>query len=173
MFKSVGSLVPGYRARGGCGRLNALVGEIEEAEPMKAVMPVALPDVLAFRKRPGADRFDEMWEGVLHMVPAPTPAHQDLAGELQTYLKVHWARPRKAKVYHEVNLAPVGGWPNSYRIPDLLLLTPERFGITREQHFEGAPDAVVEFHSPGDEAYEKLPFYAKLGVPEVWYIQRV
>lgn len=43
---------------------------------MKAVMPSALPDVLAFRKRTGADRWDEMWEGVLHMPPVPTPEHQ-------------------------------------------------------------------------------------------------
>ena len=31
---------------------------------------------------------------------------------------------------------------------------------------------TIEIHSPGDEAYEKLPFYAKLGVPEVWIIHR-
>jgi Uma2 family endonuclease len=139
---------------------------------MKAVMPVLLPDILAFRKKTGADRFDEMWEGVLHMVPAPSPAHQDLAGQLQFYLQMHWARPRQGKVYHEVNLAPPGGWSDNYRIPDLLLLSRERFDIIREHHFEGAPDAVVEFYSPGDETYEKLGFYTKLGVPEVWIIHR-
>jgi len=31
---------------------------------------------------------------------------------------------------------------------------------------------VVEIRSPGDESFEKLPFYAKLGVPEVWIIDR-
>jgi len=31
---------------------------------------------------------------------------------------------------------------------------------------------VVEIHSPGDEAYEKMPFYAEIGVPEVWVIDR-
>ena len=31
---------------------------------------------------------------------------------------------------------------------------------------------VVETRSPGDESYEKLPFYAALGVPEVWIIER-
>jgi Uma2 family endonuclease len=31
---------------------------------------------------------------------------------------------------------------------------------------------VVEIHSLGDETYEKLPFYAELGVPEVWIIDR-
>jgi len=31
---------------------------------------------------------------------------------------------------------------------------------------------VVEIRSPGDETDEKMPFYAKLGVPEVWVIDR-
>jgi Uma2 family endonuclease len=106
------------------------------------------------------------------MAPLPHIEHQDLAGDLLTYLKLHWARPRKAKVFHEVNLASVSGWPNDYREPDLLLLSRERFEIIRGHYFEGAPDAVVEIHSPGDEAYEKLPFYAALGVPEVWIIDR-
>jgi Uma2 family endonuclease len=113
-----------------------------------------------------------MWEGVLHMPPMPIIEHQDLEGALETFLRTYWTRPHKAKVYHNVNLASEGGWPDDYRIPDLLLLTPPRFGIDRNKYFEGAPDAVVEIHSPGDEAYEKLPFYAKLGVPEVWIIER-
>jgi hypothetical protein len=37
-------------------------------------------DLLAWRKTTGADRFDEMWEGVLHMVAAPNREHQDLEG---------------------------------------------------------------------------------------------
>ncbi len=36
----------------------------------------------------------------------------------------------------------------------------------------GAPDVVVEIHSPGDESHEKLGFYAELGVPEAWIIHR-
>ena len=38
---------------------------------MKAVMSSLLPDIQAMRKRTGADRWDEMWEGVLHMPPMP------------------------------------------------------------------------------------------------------
>ena len=140
---------------------------------MKAVMPIVLPDVQALRKTTGADRYDEVWDGVLHMPPMPNREHQDLAGELETWLRLRWARPRKAKVYREINLAAPGGWPDgNYRIPDLLLLTPERFHIDRNEYFEGAPDVVVEIYSPGDESYEKLPFYQDLGVPEVWVIDR-
>ena len=139
---------------------------------MRAVMAEIPPDILAWRKRTGADRWDEMWEGVLHMPPAPNREHQDLEGNLEFYLRMHWARPRQARVYHQINVAAPGGWPNNYRIPDLVLLTPERFGIDRNEYFEGAPEVVVEIRSPGDESYDKLGFYAELGVPEVWIINR-
>ena len=36
----------------------------------------------------------------------------------------------------------------------------------------GAPLVCVEIYSPGDESYDKLDFYAGLGVPEVWIIHR-
>jgi Uma2 family endonuclease len=76
-------------------------------------------------------------------------------------------------VYHQINLAPPGGWPDkNYRIPDLVLLTPDRFSIDHNEYFEGAPTVVIEIHSPNDEAYEKIPFYAELSVPEVWIIER-
>ena len=45
---------------------------------MKAVMPSVPPEILEWRKRTGADRWDEMWEGVLHMGPTPNYDHQDL-----------------------------------------------------------------------------------------------
>ena len=38
---------------------------------MRAVMLVVPPDIPAWRKRTGADMWDEMWEGVLHMDTTP------------------------------------------------------------------------------------------------------
>jgi Uma2 family endonuclease len=139
---------------------------------MKAVMSSLLPDIQALRKQTGADRWDEMWEGVLHMPPMPNRDHQDLEFVLESYLRFFWAPLRQAKVYHQINVASIGGWPHSYRIPDLVLLLPQRFAIDRNEYFEGAPDVVVEIRSPEDETYEKLPFYRDLGVPEVWVIER-
>lgn len=139
---------------------------------MKAVMPSILPDIQDMRKRSGADRWDEMWEGVLHMPPLPNRNQQDLEGSLESYLRYYWAPTCQGKVYHQINVAAIGGWPNSYRIPDLVLLSPQRFAIDRNEYFEGAPDVVVEIRSPDDETYDKLPFYRDLGVPEVWVIDR-
>lgn len=139
---------------------------------MKAVMPSVPPEILAWRKRTGAHQRDEMWDGVLHMPPEPNRHHQDLEGSMETFLRTRWARPRRCKVYHRINLALPGRWPDDFRIPDLVLLTPERFFIDKNEYFEGAPAVVVEIYSPGDEAYEKLEFFARLGVPEVWIVHR-
>jgi Uma2 family endonuclease len=139
---------------------------------MKAVMANVPEHILAWRRRTGADQWDEMWEGVLHMAPSPNRDHQDFEYELEAWLREYWAKPNGCRVYHQINIAEHGTWPNNYRIPDLVLLTPERFHIDCNEYFDGGPDAVVEIHSPGDEAYDKLPFYALVGVREVWIIDR-
>ena len=139
---------------------------------MRAILPAIPPGLLEWRKRTGADKWDEMWEGVLHMPPMPNREHQDLKWAIETFLRLHWTPACGGRVYHNINVAPPGGWPNDYRIPDLVLLTPARFGIDRNEYFEGAPDVVIEIRSPGDESYEKLDFYARIGVPEVWIIDR-
>jgi Uma2 family endonuclease len=138
---------------------------------MKAVIPSVPEHLLQWRKRTGADRYDEMWEGALHMPPAPNLDHEDLLWALETYLRLRWARGAKARV-GRVNVALPGGWPQDYRVPDLILWATERERQNRNVYFEGPPDVVVEIRSPDDESYEKLPFYATLGVPEVWVVHR-
>ena len=135
-------------------------------------MSTALPDVLAWRERRGLNKWDEMWDGVLHMPPMPNYDHQDLEVDLQTFLKTLWAKPIRAKVLHQVNLASIGGWPDDFRIPDLVLLKRSRLHINRGEYLEGAPDVAIEIESPGDETREKFSFYAELGVPELWVIDR-
>lgn len=141
---------------------------------MKAVM-IEMPERwLAERERtPGSHR-DEMWDGVLHMVPTPNVMHQDFAGHLYAFLLYNWGRPGGGRAYGEVNVSPPGerDWRQNYRVPDLTLLGPDRFGIDAGSHMAGAPTVVVEIRSPGDETYEKLAFYAALGVPEVWVFDR-
>jgi Uma2 family endonuclease len=136
---------------------------------MKGVMPSVPEHILEWRRRTGADRYDEMWEGVLHMPPMPTGEHHDFQWSLETYLRAHWAKPIRGKV-RCMNVTPPGGWPNNYRIPDLILWTADRDPLDKNTCFEGAPNVAVEIRSPDDESYEKLEFYAKLGVDEVWII---
>jgi Uma2 family endonuclease len=139
---------------------------------MRAVMAEVPADFLQHRRRRGADIWDEMWEGVLHMPPAPNIEHQDFEYELEAWLRTHWACAPKRRVYHGVNVAPPGGWPDDYRIPDLVLLAEDCAAINRGECLEGPPTVVIEIRSPGDETLDKLPFYANLGVPEVWVIER-
>jgi Uma2 family endonuclease len=142
---------------------------------MRGVMTVVPEHILEWRKRTGMYQRDEVWEGVLHMSPEPDREHQDFEGGLETWLRMHWARPRSRKVYHRINLSLPGagsGWIHNFRIPDLVLLTRDRFAIDHRTHFEGGPEVVVEIRSPDDESEEKLPFYAQIGVPEVWIIDR-
>jgi hypothetical protein len=118
---------------------------------------------------------DEIWEGVLHMSPEPDREHQDFEGGLESWLRFNWGRPRRAKVYHRINLALPGAgssWINNFLIPDLVLLTKARYSIDHRTHFEGGPEVVVEIRSPHDESEDKPPFYAGLGILEVWIIDR-
>jgi Uma2 family endonuclease len=139
---------------------------------MSTVTDDALSQTLAWRHEMGIDKYDEMWEGVPHMTPAPKRSHQDVEWAIETWLRSTWAQPFGNRVHHAVNIASRGGWPRDYRIPDIVLLTPDRFAIDHDDYFEGPPTVVVEICSRNDEKRKKLPFYARLGVPEVWLIDR-
>ncbi len=142
---------------------------------MRAVMPSVPQFILDWRKRTGIAQRDEMWEGVLHMSPEPDREHQDFEWALETWLRRHWARRGVSGVHHRINLALLGAgrdWIYNYRIPDLVLLTRERFSIDHRTHFEGGPNVAIEIRSPDDESEDKLPFYAQLGITEVSIIDR-
>lgn len=139
---------------------------------MKAVIASVPEHILKWRRRTGADRHDEMWEGVLHMAPVPNREHQDLESCIEFWFRQHWTKPTGGRVYHQINVAEPGTWPDNYRVPDLVVLTPARFHVDCNEYFDGGPDVVVEIRSPDDESYEKFDFYAKVGVQEVWVIDR-
>jgi len=139
---------------------------------MKAVMPEVPPDILAWRERTGANRWDEVWEGVLHMSPAPNREHQDLLSMLEYWLRTHWAAPGARRVHRDVNVAAADDWRHDFRIPDLVLLCEDRFQLDRGEYLAGGPNVVVEIRSPNDESHEKLNFYASIGCSEVWIIDR-
>ncbi len=51
-----------------------------------------------------------------------------------------------------------------YRVTDMLVVLPGNPIQNLDTHFVGGPDFLVEVLSPGDQALEKLPFYAVIGV---------
>jgi Uma2 family endonuclease len=78
----------------------------------------------------------------------------------------------RGTLHQDVNVTSPGGWPSDYCVPDLVLLTRDCSAVDRDICFEGPPTVVVEIRSPSDNSMEKLPFYARLGVPEVSLIDR-
>jgi Uma2 family endonuclease len=133
---------------------------------MRAVMLEVPPELLEQRRKNGWDRFDEVWEGVLHMVPSPSAVHQRLESKFIVAL-TPIAQRRGLEVFPEVGLVdPPRGWDN-YRQPDISVVRPEDLS---ERAIEGRAELVIEILSPNDESRDKLPFYARMGVREVWLI---
>jgi folate-binding protein YgfZ len=114
------------------------------------------------RRHSGLDRLDEVWDGVMHMVPAPSGQHAYLAQQLAELL----AQPARAAglvpAMHEFNL---GESEEDFRVPDGGL----HRGIPLSTWHPTAP-LVVEIVSPNDESWEKLPFYAAHDVDEMLII---
>jgi Uma2 family endonuclease len=111
------------------------------------------------RRRSGLDRLDEVWEGVLHLVPAPRGEHAYVAQQLAVILGVP---ARDAGLVPAIGRFNLGESEHDYRVPG--------GGIHRDRP-RGAwfPTAaiVVEIVWPGGESWEKLAFYARQRVDEV------
>jgi Putative restriction endonuclease len=118
-----------------------------------------LEEVLERRRVSGLDRLDEVWDDVLHMVPAPGFGHASLAQQLAELLGPAARAAGLIPTMGEFNL---GDSEHDFRVPDGGLHRPGAHGTW-------LPTAalVVEIVSPGDESWEKLPFYAAHCVDEV------
>jgi Uma2 family endonuclease len=132
---------------------------------MRAVMLEVPPQLLEQRRRLGVDRWDEMWEGVLHMVPPPAERHQSLGSRLIEVLGPV-ARARGLKLAYEIGLFAAA---DDYRVPDLGVYRPDQASA---RGLEDAAEIVIELVSPGDESRAKVPWYAAHGVREVVLIDR-
>ena len=129
-------------------------------------------ELIAQRHARGVDRYDEVWDGVWHMAPAPNLEHQRIEKRLLLVLVEVVEDTDLGQVFHEVNVADPEKRMEDFRIPDLVVLLPESYGKMQGTFIAGGPDFIVEIHSPGDETYEKLPWYATQGVREALIIDR-
>ena len=117
---------------------------------MRAVL-VNAESFLEQRRRQGMDKFDEMWEGEWHFVNPPKSWHALLKGDMLVVLRPDADR---AGLRSTGDALGVFAAENDWRVPDQAYMRPDQ--IT-EEGVTGA-ELVVEFRSPGDESYEKLPF---------------
>ena len=120
--------------------------------------PQQLQELLELRRRRDLDRADEVWDGVLHVNPAPQRRHALITHQLARLLD----EPARA-----AELMPaMGGFnlgePNDYRVPDGGLFRP-----SPEAVYSPTAALVIEILSPGDETWDKLDFYAAHHVDEL------
>ena len=118
------------------------------------------------RRRLGHDKRDELWEGVLHMVPPSSPTHNVVAVDLFLALRTI-GKTRGLIAYPDgTGIYAPDIDPQSWRIPDASLVRADQVSA---RGLEGAVLAV-EVWSPRDESYKKLEFYARVGLTEVWIV---
>jgi len=117
-----------------------------------------LGELLERRRRSGLDRLDEVWEDVLHMVPAPSHTHAVIEAQLLMIL----GPAARAAVLEPTGQCNLGESEHDFRVPDGALHRPGAHGT-----WHPTAALVVEIVSPGDETWEKLPFYAAHHVDEV------
>jgi Uma2 family endonuclease len=127
--------------------------------------PQALRELQESRRRSGLDRFDEIWEGVLHMVPAPLGEHADISQQLAVALD-HPARA--AGLFPTMSEFNLGDSEADFRVPDGGIHRARPRGVW---HHTAA--LVMEILSPSDESWKKLPFYAAHEVDEVLIVDPV
>ena len=120
--------------------------------------PKEFEALLERRQQLGQDRYDEVWDGVYVMNPAPSYEHQRLAQQLAVLLDPLARAAGLEAVAGGVNL----GDEDSYRIPDASLHRRGSGGT-----YVSSAALVVEIRSPGDDTDQKIPFYAARGVDEV------
>lgn len=114
--------------------------------------------LLERRRQLGQDRYDEVWDGVYVMNPAPSYEHQRLAQQLAVLLDPLARAAGLEAVAGGVNL----GDEDSYRIPDASLHRRGTGGT-----FVSSAALVVEIRSPGDDTDQKIPFYSERSVGEL------
>ena len=125
---------------------------------VKDPAPAEFEALLERRRQLGQDRFDEVWEGVLHMNPAPSYEHQRLSQRLAVILDPLASAAGLEAVIGGVNI----GDPRDYRIPDGSLHRPGSGGT-----YLPSAELVVEIVSPNDDTWKKLAFYAAHHVDEL------
>src|SRR3954462_4387312 len=113
---------------------------------MRALMLEPPEELLAERRRKGADRWDEVWDGLLHMVPPPSRWHQSFSRRL-----LHALEPTVEalglEIDYETGVYRPGTGEHDYRTPDLVVYRPEHGS---ERGIEGRAELLVEILSPGD-----------------------
>lgn len=125
------------------------------------------------RRARGANHFDEVWQGVYVMAPAPNDEHQDLTGGFTEVLRIAVDRRGLGKTRPGINLTSFPDeWEIDYRVPDVAVFLKDAPAVCHGTFWSGPPDFLVEIVSPWDKTSEKLAFYSKVGTRELLVVNR-
>ena len=128
--------------------------------------------IQAEREATGADRFDEVWEGLYMMTPMPNIEHQQLVYELTKVLEDAIGETPLG-IMPGVNISDrEEGWKQNYRVPDITICLDDTTAKHCGTHLCGGADFLVEVVSPDDRSRRKFDFYYKLGVRELLLVDR-
>jgi len=125
------------------------------------------------RREWGADRYDEVWEGIYVISPIPNVEHQQIVASLTAVFQETIGWPGLGDVLPGVNLTERDDdWEFDYRVPDVAIALKGGQVEDRDTHWRGAVDLLVEITSPGDRTRQKIPYYSRLRVRELWIVDR-
>ena len=142
-------------------------------------VPVLVTDLMLAdqlrKEREASDgaQHDEMWDGVYVMSPLPNNEHIEICAELWLVFRTVLRENRAGITYNGLNVSDrEEGWTRNYREPDVAVFLVGNPAKNCGTHWCGGPDLLVEVLSPNDLAYQKMPFYASIGVREVLIVDR-
>ncbi len=119
--------------------------------------PPEIEEWFRLRRERGQDLFDEVWEGVYHVAPAPNRRHGRVDNELAV------AFGPLARQAGLVGSGPCNiGDPGDFRVPDQAYFRAESADT-----WSPTAAIVVEIVSPHDETWAKLDFYHRHAVDEI------
>ena len=125
------------------------------------------------RRARGAGKFDEVWEDVYIMAPAPNDEHQEIVTRFARPLLDVVEDAGVGQVRLGINLASdPDDWERDYRVPDVAVFLNDSPAVCHEAFWSGPPDFLVEIVSPWDKTREKLSFYSKIGTRELLVVDR-
>ncbi len=125
------------------------------------------------RKMTGADRWDEIWDGVYVIVPLPDNDHQELVYQLAVVFHEVVKQAGHGQVFPGINVSDrVEDWEKNVRVPDGAVFLKSGGATSHDTHWTGGADFLVEIVTLGDRSREKLDFYGKLGVRELLLVDR-
>src|SRR5277367_4786866 len=136
-------------SRGSRGTRNARGRAMASPGKLTSMIIDPSPEMLEERRRLGHDTQDEVWDGVLHMVPPASFRHQQFGLELAVVLRAI-AKARGYLIAYEVGvLDPSRADFSNYRQPDITVVDPAH---ASERGVEGRAELIVEILSPNDES---------------------